>query len=129
MNMTYNPATVAPPTGYSHAVEVGPNSRIIYLAGQLGVAPDGTLGKDIRSQTELVWTNIRNVLAAAGMELTDIVKMNHYLVRKEDTGPYREVRGKFLGEHKPAGTMLIISALAREGALLEVEVVASKSIA
>src|ERR1700756_5491866 len=78
MNQAYNPGTVAPPSGYSHAVEIGPNSRVLYLAGQLGIAPDGTLAKDIHGQTELVWTNIRNVLAAAGMELTDIVKMNHY---------------------------------------------------
>jgi enamine deaminase RidA (YjgF/YER057c/UK114 family) len=127
MNKTYNPTTVAPPSGYSHAVEIGPNSRILHLAGQLGVAPDGTLAKDIRGQTELVWTNIRNVLAAAGMELTDIVKMNHYLLRKEDIAPYREVRGKFLGTHAPAGTLLVIAALGRDGALVEVEVVAAKS--
>jgi 2-iminobutanoate/2-iminopropanoate deaminase len=129
MPKTYNPTTVAPPSGYSHAVEVGPNSRILYLAGQLGVGPDGTLAKDIRGQTELVWTNIRNVLAAAGMELTDIVKMNHYLLRKEDIAPYREVRGRFLGEHRPAGTMLVIAALGRDGALVEVEVVAARSAA
>jgi enamine deaminase RidA (YjgF/YER057c/UK114 family) len=127
MPKAYNPTTVAPPSGYSHAVEVGPNSRILYLAGQLGVAPDGTLATDIRGQTELVWTNIRNVLAAAGMELTDIVKMNHYLLRKEDIAAYREVRGKFLGEHRPAGTMLVIAALGRDGALVEVEVVAARS--
>jgi len=127
MNKIYNPATVAPPSGYSHAIEVGPNSRILYLAGQLGVAPDGTLAKDIRGQTEIAWTNIRNVLAAAGMEITDIVKMNHYLLRKEDIAPYREVRGKFLGTHAPAGTLLVIGALGRDGALVEVEVVAAKS--
>jgi 2-iminobutanoate/2-iminopropanoate deaminase len=127
MNKTYNPATVAPPSGYSHAVEIGPNSRILHLAGQLGVAPDGTLAKDIRGQTELAWTNIRNILAAAGMEIADIVKMNHYLLRKEDIALYREVRNGFLGEHRPAGTLLIIAALGREGALVEVEVVAAKS--
>jgi len=129
MNRTYNPTTVAPPSGYSHAVEIGPSSRILHLAGQLGVASDGALAKDIRGQTELVWTNIRNVLAAAGMELTDIVKMNHYLLRKEDIAPYREVRSKFLGEHKPAGTLLIVAALGHDGALVEVEVVAARSIA
>lgn len=127
MNKSYNPATVAPPTGYSHAVEIGANSRIVHLAGQLGVAPDGTLAGDIRGQTELAWINIRNLLAAAGMELGDIVKMNHYLLRREDIGAYRDVRAKFLGEHKPAGTLLIVAALGREGALVEVEVVAARS--
>ena len=127
MNKSYNPATVAPSTGYSHAVEIGANSRIVHLAGQLGVAPDGTLAGDIRGQTELAWINIRNLLAAAGMELGDIVKMNHYLLRREDISAYRDVRAKFLGEHKPAGTLLIVAALGREGALVEVEVVAARS--
>ncbi len=127
MNKTYNPDTVAPPSGYSHAVEIGAGARIIHLAGQLGVAPDGTLAKDIRGQSEQAWTNIRNILAAAGMEITDIVKMNHYLLRKEDFAAYREARGKFLGDHRPAGTLLIVAALGREGALVEVEVVAAKS--
>lgn len=127
MNQSYNPATVAPPSGYSHAVEIGPNSRVVHLAGQLGVARDGSHAKDIAGQTEQAWTNIRNVLASAGMDLTDIVKMNHYLLRKEDIGTYREVRGKFLGDHKPAGTLLIVAALGRDGALVEVEVVAAKS--
>ena len=61
------------------------------------------------------------------MELTDIVKTNHYLLRKEDIGTYREVPGKFLGEHKPAGTLLIIAALGRDDTLVEVEVMAAKS--
>jgi len=128
MNRFVSPDTVAPPSGYSHAAEIGPNSRVVHLAGQLGVTREGALGKDIREQTEIAWTNIRNVLASVGMEITDIVKMNHYLLRKEDIGPYRDVRGKFLGDHKPAGTLLVIAALGRDGALVEVEVVAAKSM-
>ena len=128
MNKAYNPETVLKPISFSQGVEVGPNSRVVYVAGQVGVTPDGVLAKDIRGQTENAWTNIRNVLAAAGMELSDIVKMNSYLLKREDIAPYQEVRRKFLGEHKPAGTMLIIAALGREAGLVEVEVVAAKSI-
>ena len=128
MNRFVSPDTVASPSGYSHAAEIGPNSRVVHLAGQLGVTRDGALGKDIREQTEIAWTNIRNVLAVVGMEITDIVKMNHYLLRKDDIAPYRDVRGKFLGDHRPAGTLLIIAALGREGALVEVEVIAAKSV-
>jgi len=38
------------------------------------------------------------------------------------------VRSRFLGEHRPAGTLLVIAALGRDGALVEVEVVAAKSV-
>jgi 2-iminobutanoate/2-iminopropanoate deaminase len=126
MNKTYVPATVAPPTGYSHGVELGAGARVLYIAGQVGAAPDGTIAKDIRGQAEQAWKNIGNVLAAAGMELKDLVKVNHYLTRKEDIAAYREVRAKMLGSHQPASTLLVIQALAREEFLVEVEAVAAK---
>jgi 2-iminobutanoate/2-iminopropanoate deaminase len=126
MNKTYNPSTVAPPTGYSHGVELGTNARILYVAGQLGVAPDGSFARDIKGQAAQAWKNIENVLAAAGMELKDLVKVNHYLTRKEDIAGYREVRSRVLGELRPASTLLVISALARDEALVEVEAVAAK---
>ncbi|HUK59417.1 MAG TPA: RidA family protein [Stellaceae bacterium] len=126
MNKAFSPPTVATPTGYSHGVELGANARIVYVAGQVGTAPDGSIAKDIRGQATQAWKNIENVLAAAGMELKDIVKINHYLTRKEDIAAYREVRGKALGSHQPASTLLVISALAREDFLVEVECVAAK---
>ena len=126
MNKSYNPATVAAPAGYSHGVEFGADARVLHIAGQLGVAPDGSFARDIRGQAAQAWKNIENVLAAAGMELKDLVKVNHYLTRKEDIAGYREVRARVLGELRPASTLLVISALAREEALVEVEAVAAK---
>ena len=126
MNKTYNPSTVAAPTGYSHGVEIPPNARILYVAGQLGVAPDGSFARDIKGQAEQAWKNIQNVLAAAGMSIENIVKINHYLTRKEDIAGYREVRSRVLGSLAPASTLLVISALARDEALVEVECVAAK---
>jgi 2-iminobutanoate/2-iminopropanoate deaminase len=126
MNKTYVPSTVAPPSGYSHGVELGAGARVLYIAGQLGVTPDGKFAEGIRGQAEQAWKNIAAVLASAGMEIKDLVKVNHYLTREEDIPGYREVRAKMLGNHKPASTLLVISALAREEALVEVEAVAAK---
>jgi 2-iminobutanoate/2-iminopropanoate deaminase len=123
----HNPATVAPGTGYSHGIELAPSERILYIAGQLGVTPDGKMGPDIKAQAEQAWRNIGNVLAAAGMGFENLVKVNHYITRKQDLAAYREVRAKFLGDNRPASTLLVISALAREEALVEVEAVAAKA--
>jgi enamine deaminase RidA (YjgF/YER057c/UK114 family) len=98
MNKTYNPSTVSQPAGYSHGVELAPNARILYIAGQLGVAPDGSFARDITGQAEQAWRNIQNVLAAAGMSLENLVKVNHYITRKEDLAGYRAVRSRVLGE-------------------------------
>ena len=48
MNKTFNPTTVAAGVGYSHGVELPANSRVLYLAGQVGAAPDGTVATLLR---------------------------------------------------------------------------------
>lgn len=122
----HNPSTVAPGTGYSHGIELPPNARLLYLAGQIGVAPDGKMPPDIRGQAEQAWRNLEAVLKAAGMGVENIVKLTHYLTRREDIPVYREVRAQFLGKYAPASTLLVISALARPDALIEVEAIAAK---
>jgi 2-iminobutanoate/2-iminopropanoate deaminase len=122
----HNPPTVAPGTGYSHGIELPPQARLLYLAGQLGITADGKMAADIKSQAEQAWRNLGNVLEAAGMGYQNLVKVTHFLTRREDIPVYREVRAKFLGAHAPASTLLVISALARADALIEVEAVAAK---
>ena len=66
------------------------------------------------------------MLAAAGMGLENLVKVNHYLTRKEDIAGYREVRAKHARRPQAGIDLLVIPALAREEALVEVEAVAAK---
>ncbi len=123
----HNPTTLAPGTGYSHGIELPPDTRLLYIAGQLGVTAEGKFGADIASQADQAWRNLGAVLESAGMGYEDIVKVNHYLVQAADIAVYREVRARYLGSHTPASTLLVISALARPEALIEVEAVAAKT--
>ncbi len=124
---TYNPATVAAPAGpYSHAVEIAGDARILYLAGQIGTAPDGTLPADFEAQADQCWKNIKAILAAAGMGVEHLVKCTHFLTSQEHVAAYGKVRTRHLGEARPASTLLVISALARPGMLVEVEAIAAK---
>jgi 2-iminobutanoate/2-iminopropanoate deaminase len=123
----HNPSGIAPGTGYSHGIELPPQARLLYIAGQLGIAADGKFAPDIAGQAEQAWRNLGTVLQAADMGYEDLVKVTHFLVRREDIPAYREVRAKFLGKHAPASTLLVISALARPEALIEVEAVAAKA--
>jgi 2-iminobutanoate/2-iminopropanoate deaminase len=125
---TYSPNTVAPPAGpYSNAVEIPATARILYLAGQVGTAPDGSMAADVEGQADQCWKNITAILAAAGMGVENLVKCTHYLTRPEDVAVYGKVRARHLGEARPASTLLVISALARPGMLVEVEALAAKS--
>ena len=123
----HNPPTVAPGIGYSHGIELPPDARLLYLSGQIGTTTDGQMAPDIRSQAEQAWRNLGAVLESAGMGFANLVKVTHYLTRADDVPTYRAVRLQFLGAHAPASTLVIISALARVDALVEVEAIAAKA--
>jgi enamine deaminase RidA (YjgF/YER057c/UK114 family) len=50
MNRRHTPDTVAAPFGtYSHAVEVPAGSRLLYISGEVGVLPDGSVPEGIEA--------------------------------------------------------------------------------
>ena len=128
MLKVHNPRSIGAPIGtYSHGIEVPPGARWLYVAGQIGVRPDGSVPATIEEQTEVVWQNILAVLADAGMGIGDLVKITSFLTRHENFPRFAEVRAKFLGSHRPASTLLVISSLARPEFLVEVEAIAAKA--
>jgi 2-iminobutanoate/2-iminopropanoate deaminase len=124
----HNPATIADPIGtYSHGVEVPPNARWLYIAGQVALTKAGTTPPTIEEQTEVVWQNIVAILGAAGMKVTDLVKITQYLTSLDNFPKYAAGRAKFLAGHRPASTGLIISSLVKPEYLVEVEAIAAKA--
>jgi len=124
----HNPPTIADPIGtYSHGVEAPPNARWLYIAGQVGIRKDGSVPPTVEAQTEVAWQNIVAILAAAGMKVTDLVKITQFLVNLEDFPKYAATRAKFLAGHRPASTGLVIRSLVKPEYLVEVEAVAAKA--
>lgn len=125
----HNPSDIAGPFAtYSHGIElVGPH-RLLFGAGQTGVAADGTVGDGIDEQTRLVWQNIRKVLAAAGMEIADIVQLNMLLVDRQDHAAAAAIREDVLDGHRPASTLMYVAGLARPEWLIEIDFIAAKAI-
>lgn len=128
MHKRYNPDTVAKPAStYSHGIEVPANARWLHIAGQVGVAPDGTIRQGIDAQAEQVWANIRSVLGAAGMGIDDLVKITVLLTSPSYIGPSRTVRDRHLGTARPASTLIIVAGLASPDYLIEIEAIAAKA--
>jgi enamine deaminase RidA (YjgF/YER057c/UK114 family) len=126
MNRRHTPDTVAAPFGtYSHAVEVPAGSRLLYISGEVGVLPDGSVPEGIEAQAEACWRNIRAILADAGMALEDLVKITTYLVRPEDIAAAGAARAKHVGDVRPGSATLIVSRLVRPEWLIEIEAVAA----
>jgi len=122
-----NPDTLTKPPTYTQVVEVTGPGRTVYISGQLATGRDGNLvSRDFRTQALQVYENLKAALAAVGASFKDVVKINSYLADISHLPVLREVRGGYLNAAAlPASTTLGGSSFAREGALLEVEVVAT----
>ena len=125
-NKYLNPPGVAAPGGaYTHIAEYPPGSRVLYTAGQVGVARDGTFPDDFRQQVENTWQNLVHILGDDKMTANDIVKVVHYLDDAAHLQAYRETYPKYLGRVAPASTLLVVKQLARPEFQVEVELVAA----
>ncbi|MBI4902777.1 MAG: RidA family protein [Acidobacteria bacterium] len=125
MNHEHYPRAVtvesAPPQNdtYSQAVILG---QTVYVSGQLGVRPDGTLPTNFSGQVRQALENVRAVLEAAGTSLDRVAKVNIYVTDFGRLAEMNVVYREFF-PHRPAKTTVEIARLDK-GAQIEVEVVA-----
>jgi enamine deaminase RidA (YjgF/YER057c/UK114 family) len=121
-----NPASIhAPFGGYSHQIELSGDERLLVLAGQVGVAPDGRTPDDPAEQLELALDNVLRNLEAGGMAVGDLVKLTFYLVAPIDADRRRAIVKERLGSHQPCMTLLYVTALAAPALKVEVDAWAS----
>ncbi|TLY59610.1 MAG: RidA family protein [Gammaproteobacteria bacterium] len=88
------------------------------------VGPGGRPALNIRRQTRALLENIRDILAAAGASLTEVVEVSTFLVNMADFDGYNEVYGEFFGFEGPARTTVAVSALPHPQLLIEIKAVA-----
>ena len=62
-----------------HAMEVRGAERLLFLSGTMGLDPAGAAGATLDEQLDLVWSNIRTILASANMSTANIVRLTSYL--------------------------------------------------
>ena len=125
MSTIVNPPSVATPAGpYSQGITVQGPGTWLHVAGQIGVNAQGVLQEGFEAQARQAWTNLVAVLAAAGMNVSHLVKVTTYLVDGADMSKLGPVRGAFLGDARPASTLVVVKALARPEWLFEVEATA-----
>ena len=124
----HNPKTVHAPVGaYSHAIEVPPGARWLFISGQVAVTPDGKIPEGFAEQCQLAWSNLFNVLKSGGMDRQDLVKLTVFMVRESDLPAFREIRDRFLEGWHPATTLIFVRALARPQWLIEIEGIAARA--
>lgn len=108
---------------------------LVFVSGTSSRRPDGsfagagadamgTTSLDIREQTRAVIDNIRDLLGAAGGDLSDVVNVTTYLVSMNDFGGYNEVYADYFDETGPARTTVAVHQLPHPHLLIEIACVA-----
>ena len=115
------PAAIGP---YSQAVRAGDT---VYVSGQIPIDPatGAFAGDDVVTQARQSLTNIKNILAQAGLGMENVVKTTVLLKDMEDFGAMNEVYATFFTEPYPARAAFQAARLPKD-ALIEIEAVAVK---
>ena len=120
-----NPPAIHAPRGYSHVVEARAPGRTIYVAGQVGMAPDGKIAPDFRAQVTQCFENLKAALAAAGAGFEHVVKTTNYFIDIAQIPVFRQVRDRYVDtKAPPASTAVQVVKLAAPEFLFEIEAVA-----
>ena len=112
------PAAIGP---YSQGIIAG---DFFFASGQIAIIPEtGEIAEaTIEAQTEQVMKNIGNLLAAAGVDYSKVVKTSCFLADMGDFGAFNEIYAKcFIS--KPARSCVAVKTLPKN-VLCEVEVIA-----
>lgn len=120
------PAPVGP---YSQAV-LCKQGEMLFSAGQIPLDPrtGQMIPGGIQEQTRQVLDNLKAVLTAAGLGLSDVVKTTVYMTNLGEFGAMNEVYAQYFAEPFPARSSVEVRALPRS-ALVEIEVIAAKETA
>lgn len=121
-----NPPNVHSPMGYSHTAVVPAGTELIFLSGQVGINPDGSVPSTLDEQSVVMFNNIKSLLLAHGLDASSIVKITLFVVAGQDIRTVRTARARFLEDHKPTSTAVFISQLVDPKLLVECEAVAAR---
>ena len=125
--ITVHPRGWKRPKGYANGVVA--DGRALYVGGQIGWnAEQSFVRHDLVGQLAQALRNVVAVVEAAGGTTTDIVRLTWYVTDKRRYAASRLALGKIyrevIGDHYPAMTLLEVSALLEDRALVEIEATA-----
>lgn len=110
--------------GYSRAVIDG---EFAFVAGTTGYDyATMTMPADVTSQSRNCFRSIEAALKEGGFALTDIVRATYYLTDVRDADAHFAVCGEFLGNIRPAATLLVVAGLLKPEMKVEIEVTAKR---
>jgi len=106
---------------FSHYCHVTKAGNQIWVAGTVGIAADGSIPDGVVEQFEIAIANMDACLKAVGAGAEHVVKVVVYLTDIEDRAKINPARQRYFGAHRPASTLVEVSALVLPELLVEIE--------
>ncbi len=98
----------------------------VFLTGLTGSRSDGSMPEDFDEQVRNAFEKIQIVLNEAGLDCGAIVEMTSYHVGlREHFDAFCAIREEYVQEPYPAWTAVEVAGLRREGAVVEIRVIAA----
>jgi 2-iminobutanoate/2-iminopropanoate deaminase len=101
--------------------------ELLFLSGQASIGADGSIvgAGDFDAQLAQTFANIETVLAAAGSNLSKVVKVTIYLTDMANFPKIVEARRRWFTAPYPADTTLEVRSLALPELMVEIDVIAA----
>ncbi len=114
------PAAIGP---YAQAIDIG---DLVFVSGQIPIDPaTGTMADTIEAQAKQSLTNIKNILAEAGLGMENVVKTVVFLADLGDFAAVNAVYETFFADPFPARSCVQVAGIPK-GAKVEIECIAQR---
>lgn len=114
------PGAIGP---YSQGINIG---DLFFFSGQIPLDPQtGEMPDGIEAQAHMALKNVKGLLESQGLDFSNVVKATVFLDDIADFGKVNEIYAQYFVEPYPARSAVEVGKLPK-GALIEVEVIASK---
>ncbi len=107
-----------PVSHYCHVTKAG---NLVWVSGTVGVAANGSIPPDVTDQFEIAIANLDACLKAVGAGAEHVVKVTVYLTDVADRKKINPIRQRYFGPHRPASTLVEVSALVLPELKVEIE--------
>ena len=108
----------APVSHYCHVVRAGDR---VWVSGMVGIRKDGSIPEDVVGQFQVAMDWLDRALRAAGGRPEHIVKVQVFLTDINDRAKINPLRQDYFGKHRPASTLVEVSALITPQLKVEIE--------
>ena len=120
-------STAGAPRPAGHYSQATVHDGLLFVAGQLGVLPDGTHRPEasFETQAQQALENVLAIVRAGGSAPERVLKVNVYIVGVEHWPAFNKVYAEAFGDARPARAVIPVPEL-HHGYLVEIDAIAAR---